>query len=103
MMILRVSGRVRGQALQVTVLLLNHDRLPQRRPRRPLGLEHGVELLEGAAAGLDPEQEPRQAVDEVQPDKDEVVVPVDGFERDRGDVGVVEVRAVGQDDVLCFC
>lgn len=58
MMILRVSGRVSGQALQVSVLFLDHDRLPQRRPGRPLGLEHRVQLFEGAAAGFDAEQEP---------------------------------------------
>lgn len=101
-MILRVPGRVCGEAFQVSVLFLDHDRLPQRRPGRPLSLEHPVQLLEGAATGFDAEHEPYQAVDQVQPDKDEVVVPVDGFECDCGDVGVVEVRAVGQDDVLCY-
>ena len=88
-MILRIAGRVSGQSFQVSVLFLDHDRLPQRRPGRPLGLEDRVQLLEGAAAGLHAEQEPHQAVDQVQPDKDEVVVPVDCFERNRGDEGVV--------------
>lgn len=101
-MILRVSRRVRGQAFQVPVLFLDHDRLPQCCPWRPLGLEHRVQLLEGAAAGFDAEQKPYQAVYQVQPDEDEVVVPVDGFQCNGGDVGVVEVRAVGQDDVLCI-
>lgn len=85
----------------MSVLFLDHDRLPQGRSWRPLCLEHRVQLFKGAAAGFNAEQEPHEAVDQVQADKDEVVVPVDGFERDRGDVCVVEVRAVGKNDVLC--
>lgn len=97
----RVSGGlVRGQTLQVSVLLLHHDRLPERRPGRPLGLEHRVELLEGSAAGLDAQHEPHEAVDEVQHDKDQVVVPVDRLECNCCDVGVVQVGTVGKDDVL---
>ncbi len=91
---------VAAQLLEVSIALSHHDSLLQRSPGRELGVEDGVHLLQRAATGLDTQGEPDDAVDAVEADEDEVVPPVDGLERDGGDVRVVQVGAVGQNDVL---
>lgn len=79
---------------------LDHDVLLQSSTRRELGVEDFVQLLKSAATGLNTEEPPDEGIDEVKADKDEVVAPVDGFESNGGNIGVVEVGAVGHDDVL---
>ena len=79
---------------------LEHDVLLQSSTRRPLGVEDFVHLLQSAAASLDTEDKPAKGVNEIEADEDEIVAPIDGLEGDGGDVGVVEVGAVGKDDVL---
>jgi hypothetical protein len=79
----------------MTVVGLDHDRLLKSSTRRELGIEHIVQLLQSTPTGLDTKGEPDNTIDEVQPDEDEVVVPVDSLEGDGRDVGVVQVGAVG--------
>lgn len=79
---------------------LDHDVLLQSSTRRELGVEDLVQLLESTTTGLNTEEPPDEGIDEVKADKDEVVAPVDGFESNGGNIGVVEVGAVGHDDVL---
>lgn len=84
----------------MTISLFYHDGLLQSRSGRELGIENLLHLFQGATMSLDTQEIPNGGIDDVEADKDKVVAKVDGLEGDGSDVGVVEVGAVRQDDVL---
>lgn len=85
---------------QVTISLFYHDGLLQSRSGRELGIEHLFHLFQGAATSLNTQEIPNGGIDNVEADKDKVVAKVDGLEGNGSDVCVVEIGAIGQNDVL---
>ena len=81
---------------------LDEDLVRARGRHRGPGLaEQLIELLEGAAAGLDGEEEPEGGGADVPDDEDEVVLVAPALEADRVREGVDEPRAVRDQDVDC--
>lgn len=84
----------------MAIFLLYHDGLLQSRSGRELGIEHLLHLFQGTTTSLDTQEIPDGGIDNVEADKNKVVAKVNGLESDGSNVGVVEIGAVGQNDVL---
>lgn len=96
---LRLVLLVTVDALEVTVAL-DHDGLLQSRTRRPLCVKDLFHFLKGSAARLNTENEPHGCVEQVERHKHKVVAPVNLLESHGSHVRVVQVGAVGKNDVL---
>ena len=84
----------------MSISLLKHDRLFQCSARRELGVEDLVELLQSSATRLDAEEVPDSGIYDVEADENQIVPPVNRIQRNGRDICVVEIGAIGQNDVL---
>jgi hypothetical protein len=79
---------------EMAILLLDHGMLLQSSTWRPLGVKDLIQLLQSTATSFNAKDKPAEGVYKIEPNKDEIVAPIDGIKSNSSNIGIVEVCGV---------